>query len=192
MAGSHLVSVTRGIRDDMAERNLLGSTVLWFSRDPDPVTGGDDGPLRRPSRWPERSVATISTHDLPTAPGFLRGEHVRVRAELDLLDDPRAEEAKAGAERDELLALLAAEGLLPSPDVTDEDEIVVALHGLLAAAPSRLVLASFYDVLGEPRQPNLPGTLDEYPNWRIPLPVTLEEALADDRVRRVAEVLRGR
>ena len=192
VVGEDLGTVIPRIRDDMAERNLLGSTVLWFSRDPDPVTGGDDGPLRRPSRWPERSVATISTHDLPTAPGFLRGEHVRVRAELDLLDDPRAEEAKAGAERDELLALLAAEGLLPSPDVTDEDEIVVALHGLLAAAPSRLVLASFYDVLGEPRQPNLPGTLDEYPNWRIPLPVTLEEALADDRVRRVAEVLRGR
>ncbi|MEV1294993.1 4-alpha-glucanotransferase [Pseudonocardia sp. NPDC049635] len=189
VVGEDLGTVIPRIREDMAERNLLGSTVLWFSRDPDPVTGGDDGPLRRPSRWPERSVATISTHDLPTAPGFLRGEHVRVRAELDLLDDPRAEEAKAGVERDELLALLAAEGLLPSPDVTDEDEIVVALHGLLASAPSRLVLASFYDVLGEPRQPNLPGTLDEYPNWRIPLPVTLEEALADERVRRVAEVL---
>ncbi|BBF99435.1 MULTISPECIES: 4-alpha-glucanotransferase [Pseudonocardia] len=192
VVGEDLGTVLPRIREDMTERNLLGSTVLWFSRDPDPVTGGDDGPLRRPSRWPERSVATISTHDLPTASGFLRGEHVRVRAELDLLDDPRAEEVKAAVERDELLALLAAEGLLPSPDVTDEDEIVVALHRLLAAAPSRLVLASLYDILGEPRQPNLPGTLDEYPNWRIPLPVTLEEALADERVRRIAEVLDGR
>jgi 4-alpha-glucanotransferase len=156
------------------------------------VTGGDDGPLRPPRRWPERSVATISTHDLPTAPGFLAGEQVRVRAELGLLDDPTTEEAKAGAERDELLALLTSEGLLDSPDETDEDTIVVALHALLASAPSRLVLASLYDVLGETRQPNLPGTVDEYPNWRIPLPVSLEDALADDRVRRVAEVLRAR
>ena len=192
VVGEDLGTVIPRIREDMAERNLLGSTVLWFSRDPDPVTGGDDGPLRPPRRWPERSVATISTHDLPTAPGFLAGEQVRVRAELGLLDDPTTEEARAGAERDELLALLTSEGLLDSPDETDEDTIVVALHALLASAPSRLVLASLYDVLGETRQPNLPGTVDEYPNWRIPLPVSLEDALADDRVRRVAEVLRAR
>lgn len=192
VVGEDLGTVIPRIREDMAERNLLGSTVLWFSRDPDPVTGGDDGPLRPPRRWAERSVATISTHDLPTAPGFLAGEQVRVHAELGLLDDPTTEEAKAGAERDELLALLTAEGLLDSPDETDEDTIVVALHALLASAPSRLVLASLYDVLGETRQPNLPGTVDEYPNWRIPLPVSLEDALADDRVRRVAEVLRAR
>lgn len=192
VVGEDLGTVIPEIREDMAERNLLGSTVLWFSRDPDPATGGDDGPLRPPSHWPERSVATISTHDLPTAPGFLRGEHVRVRAELGLLDDPAAEEAKAAAERAELLDLLVAEGLLESPDEADEDTVVVALHGLLASARSRIVLASLYDVLGEPRQPNLPGTVDEYPNWRIPLPVTLEEALADDRLRRVAEVLNRR
>ncbi|WP_224392604.1 4-alpha-glucanotransferase [Pseudonocardia sp. ICBG1293] len=192
VVGEDLGTVIPRIREDMAERNLLGSTVLWFSRDPDPVTGGDDGPLRPPRRWPERSVATISTHDLPTAPGFLAGEQVRVRAELGLLDDPTVEEAKAGAERDELLALLTSEGLLDSPDETDEDTIVVALHALLASAPSRLVLASLYDVLGETRQPNLPGTVDEYPNWRIPLPVSLEDALTDDRVRRVAAVLRDR
>ncbi|MFP5073115.1 4-alpha-glucanotransferase [Pseudonocardia nantongensis] len=192
VVGEDLGTVLPEVREQMAERELLSSTVLWFSRDPDPVTGGDDGPLRPPSRWPEDSVATISTHDLPTAAGFLRGEQVRVRTELGLLDDPDTEAARAAADRDELLALLAGEGLLESPDVTDTDEIVVALHGLLAAAPSRLVLASFHDVLGEPRQPNLPGTVDEYPNWRLPLPVTLEEALADERVRRVAEVLSRR
>ncbi|MFP5022676.1 4-alpha-glucanotransferase [Pseudonocardia phyllosphaerae] len=193
VVGEDLGTVIPRIREDMAERNLLGSTVLWFSRDPDPVTGGDDGPLRPPRRWPERSVATISTHDLPTAPGFLAGEQVRIRAELGLLDDPDREAAKSAAERDELLALLASEGLIDSPDEEDEATIVVALHALLGSAPSRLVLASLYDVLGEVRQPNLPGTVDEYPNWRIPLPVGLEDALADDRVRRVAEALsRGR
>ena len=44
----------------------------------------------RRSRWPP-----ISTHDLPTVLGFLRGEHVRARAELGLLDDVAAEQAKA-------------------------------------------------------------------------------------------------
>jgi len=61
--------------------------------------------------------------------------------------------------------------------------LVVALHALLASAASRLVLTAPADVLGERRQPNLPGTVDEYPNWRIPLPVTVDGFFADPRVR---------
>jgi 4-alpha-glucanotransferase len=52
-----------------------------------------------------------------------------------------------------------------------------------------LVVASLYDVLGEVRQPNLPGTTDEYPNWRMPLATGLEAIAADHRVREVARVL---
>ncbi|TCK27017.1 4-alpha-glucanotransferase [Pseudonocardia endophytica] len=191
IVGEDLGTVLPEVREEMDRSHVYGSTVLWFSRDPDPETGGDDGPLQPPSRWPERSVATISTHDLPTAPGFLRGEHVRVRAELGLLDDPAAERAKAAAERAELVALLVDEGHLESVDA-DEDAIVVAMHALLASAPCRLVLASLYDVLGETRQPNLPGTVDEYPNWRLPLPVGLERAMSDPRVSRVASVMATR
>lgn len=191
IVGEDLGTVLPEVREEMDRSHVYGSTVLWFSRAPDPETGGDEGPLQPPSRWPERSVATISTHDLPTAPGFLRGEHVRIRAELGLLDDPVAERAKAAAERSELVALLVEQGLLESADA-GEDEIVVAMHALLASAPCRLVLASLYDVLGETRQPNLPGTVDEYPNWRLPLPVPLERAMADRRVSRVAAVMSGR
>jgi 4-alpha-glucanotransferase len=67
---------------------------------------------------------------------------------------------------------------------------VVALHALLARSRSRLVLVSPYDVVGEVRQPNLPGTVDEYPNWRLPLPVTLEELRDDPQVRVVVDQLR--
>jgi 4-alpha-glucanotransferase len=71
-----------------------------------------------------------------------------------------------------------------------EDQLVVALHALLARSRSRLVLISPYDVIGEVRQPNLPGTVDEYPNWRLPLPLTLEELMDDPRVRVVVDELR--
>jgi len=46
-------------------------------------------------------------------------------------------------------------------------------------------------VIGETRQPNLPGTVDEYPNWRLPLPLTVEQLMADARVRRVVGVVRA-
>jgi 4-alpha-glucanotransferase len=164
---------------------MLGCEVLWFARDED-VPGT---PLLAPQRWPQRAAASISTHDLPTALGFLRGEHVRTRARLGLLNDETAEWAQAGAERAELMALLRTEGLLGAHEETDE-EIVVAMHALLARTPCRLLLASPYDVVGETRQPNLPGTVEEYPNWRLPLPVTLEELQRDPRVERLVTTLR--
>ncbi|MGC4862573.1 4-alpha-glucanotransferase [Micromonospora sp. DT41] len=173
-------AVTRGLRG----RNMLGSTVLWFARD-------DDGDFVPPSRWPRNALATISTHDLPTAPGFLTGEHVRVRDELKLLGtDVAVERARAEDERQRLLALLRAEGLLPETESpSDDEEAVVAMHAALAASAARLLGVSLYDVLGEVRQPNMPGTVDEYPNWRLPLPASLAEIRADPRVARIAALM---
>jgi 4-alpha-glucanotransferase len=185
--GEDLGTVEPEVTDGLAERGMLGSSVLWFTRDLD----APGEPLLPPDRWPEESVATVSTHDLPTAVGFLRGEHVRARAELGLLDDVAAEEAKAKVDRLELVELLRAEGLVTGEE-PGEDQLVVAIHALLARSRSRLVLVSPYDVIGEVRQPNLPGTVDEYPNWRLPLPVSLEELREDPRVRVVVDQLRLR
>ncbi|HEY2765848.1 MAG TPA: 4-alpha-glucanotransferase [Pseudonocardiaceae bacterium] len=205
--GEDLGTVEPEVTEALAERHMLGCAVLWFARD---EHGRDDAnpgqPLLAPRRWPERAAASISTHDLPTATGFLRGEQVRIRAELGLLTDDTAEWARARADRAELVALLRTEGLLPQvPDddpeseentgseenTASEEDTVVAMHALLARTPCRLLLASPYDALGELRQPNLPGTVDQYPNWRLPLPVTLEELQRDPRVRRVVDALRG-
>lgn len=185
--GEDLGTVEPEVTEALRERQMLGSSVLWFTRDPD----APGEPLLPPDRWNRESVATISTHDLPTATGFLRGEHVRVRAELGLLADVPAEEAKATAERAELVTLLRAEGFVAEAEPT-EDELVVAMHAMLAASRAQLVLVSPYDVVGETRQPNLPGTVDTYPNWRLPLPVTLPELRTDPRVAAVVEQLRQR
>jgi 4-alpha-glucanotransferase len=185
--GEDLGTVEPEVTKTLAAQRMLGSAVLWFARDEDaPGT-----PLLAAQRWPARAAASISTHDLPTALGFLRGEHVRARAELGLLNDEAAEWKQARTERAELVALLRAEGLLSSASVEpSEEQIVVAMHALLARTPCRLLLASPYDVVGELRQPNLPGTVEQYPNWRLPLPVTLEQLRRDPRVELVLTALR--
>ena len=113
---------------------------------------------------------------------------MRARAELGLLDDVAAEEAKAATDRAELVGLLQAEGLVG--EAPTEDELVVAIHELLAASRSQLVLIAPYDVVGEARQPNLPGTVDQYPNWRLPLPVSLDELRGHPVVAEVVARLR--
>ena len=134
----------------------------------------------------------MTTHDLPTAAGLLAEEQVRVRAELDQLGVPVEQElARARAERAALLEMLGSTGLL---DRCGGDP-VLAMHAALTASPCRLVLAAFGDAVGDLRQPNLPGTVDEYPNWRLPVAdgsgraVPLEELLASDGVRRLAALL---
>ncbi len=188
VVGEDLGTVEPEVTEALAAQRMLGCAVLWFARDED----APGQPLLTPQRWPQRAAASISTHDLPTAVGFLRGENVQVRAELGLLNDEAAEWAGARAQRAELVGLLRAEGLLSADNkAQNEDDIVVAMHALLARTPCRLLLASPYDVVGEVRQPNLPGTVDEYPNWRLPLPLTLEELQRDPRVRRTVETLRA-
>jgi 4-alpha-glucanotransferase len=184
IVGEDLGTVLPEVTEGLATRNMLGCEVLWFARD----AGGGFMP---PAAWPVNALATISTHDLPTAAGYLTGEHVRVRARLGQLVRPVAEEhAEAEMERDRLLALLRDEGLIgPTPTL---DELILALHAFLAATPSRLVAVSPYDAIGEPQQPNLPGTVDEYPNWRIPLPVPLEDLWDHPMVRAVVDILARR
>jgi 4-alpha-glucanotransferase len=166
---------------------MLGSAVLWFTRDWEQP----DQPFRPAADYPRNALASISTHDLPTAAGFLAGEQVRVRAELGQLTGSVEEEAAIAAQdRARLLERLADAGLIAA-DSTDE-EIIVAMHEFLARTPCRFIAGSLYDVLGELAQPNLPGTTDEYPNWRMPLRSSVEDIVEDPRMRRIAAVLSER
>jgi 4-alpha-glucanotransferase len=191
VVGEDLGTVEPEVTEALAGNEMLGCAVAWFTRDES--AAGE--PLLPPAEWPSRAAASLSTHDLPTAAGFLRGDHVRARADLGLLDDVAAEQAKADKERVEWLTLLRSEGLLPDADdgapEPDETAIIAAMHRFLASTPSRLKLISPYDVIAETRQPNLPGTVDEYPNWRLPLPVTLEQLKADPRAADITAAFRA-
>jgi 4-alpha-glucanotransferase len=184
VVGEDLGTVEPVVTERMEQMNMLGSAVLWFTRDDaDPGRG-----YRRAADYPRNAMASISTHDLPTAAGFLVGEQVRVRAELGQLADSVEEEQRdADKDRAQLLARLTAEGLIHASS-TNQD-IVVAMHEFLARTPCRFVLASMYDVLGELSQPNLPGTSDQYPNWRMPLAASVDDIIADPQFGRIAEAL---
>jgi 4-alpha-glucanotransferase len=204
VVGEDLGTVEAHVATALAAHNVLGSNVLWFEReDPDPERDAEgelpDRP-RPPAEWREGAAASVTTHDLPTAAGFLSGEHVRLRAKLGVLSRPESEE-QAGAEheREMLLGLLRTEGLITG-DSPSEEEIILGMHALLGRTPCRVVLASPSDAVGDLRQPNLPGTTDEYPNWRLPLavpgsaqgehhPITLEEFMSSSRTLRLAQTL---
>ena len=189
--GEDLGTVPPGVRRTLRDRGVLGTSVLWFERDK--PAEGKPGGLVPPERWRADAAASVTTHDLPTVRGWLRGEHVRVRAELGLLDDAETEWESWRRERGELVALLTELGLVA--DDADEDALATGMHSFLGATACRVVLASPGDAVGDLQQPNLPGTTDEYPNWRLPITDAtgtvqlLDDLLADPRVARLAAVL---
>ena len=82
--------------------------------------------------------------------------------------------------------LMALTGLGAGSPIED---VVVAAHERLAAAPSALVAGTLEDALAQRLRPNLPGTTDERPNWSLTLPVPLAEVFADPLVARVTNAL---
>ena len=190
VVGEDLGTVEPRVYEDLSATGVLGSAVLWFERAEDAEQ--EPAPFLPPARWRELALATVTTHDLPTAAGFLAEEHVRVRDELGQLGVPVEEErARAQQERELLLEMLTSTGLLAAAG----GDPVLAMHGALVASPCRLVLAAFGDAVGDVRQPNLPGTVDEYPNWRLPVadgdgrPLLLEELLDSGGVRRLTQLM---
>jgi len=187
--GEDLGTVEPWLRKYLAERRVLGTSMLWFER-------RADGTPRRPGGWRRGCLAMVGTHDMPPAAAFLSGEQVTIRAELGLLTRPEAEErAAAQAELAGWLAMLAREGLLPRAGAPSPQEFTAALYGFLTRTPAVLIGVSLADAAGERRPQNMPGTVDEYPNWRIPLtgadgqPVLLDDLPAHAGVRAVAQAV---
>jgi 4-alpha-glucanotransferase len=187
--GEDLGTVEPGVRESLQERGVLGTSVLWFERDWD----GDGHPLP-PENWRSDCLATVTTHDLPPTAARLTGEYAGLRDRLGLLTRPLDEErAEAAADTGEWLGLLARLGLLEG---TSEEAEVQAVHRFLLRTPARMVGVWLPDAVGDRRPQNLPGTWDEYPNWRLPVadaegrPVTLEEVAASPRARALFDVLR--
>jgi 4-alpha-glucanotransferase len=174
VVGEDLGTVEDGVTEALAERGILGYRVLWFEDD-DPTT------------WPTGSLAAVTTHDLPTVAGVWTGSDVvdqREASDMDPADIERGHE--------ELLARLRAGGGGPDDEPLDDDATVedalVSAHARLGRAASLLLAVSLDDAVAQERRPNVPGTTDR-DNWRVPLPVPLDELHTDPRPALVLRAL---
>ena len=189
VVGEDLGTVEPWVRQYLSKRGILGTSILWFEFD----FHGSGDPLR-PESWREYCLASVTTHDLPPTAGYLAGDHIRLRDSLGLLTRSLDEELAADrADRGAWLAELRERGALqPAADV---EETVRALHRFLTWTPARLVCVSLTDAVGDRRTQNQPGTIDEYPNWRVPLtgpdgvPMLLEDVFRSERAAALARVV---
>jgi 4-alpha-glucanotransferase len=171
--GEDLGTVPEGFRETLADWGIWSYLVMLFER-------AEDGSFKRPEEYRKTALASFSTHDLPTFAGWRSGHDLDVK--LGHKMDP-------GETREERASAYAALESAMQDQGLPGDEILDVVR-FLAATPSRLLVVSMEDVLQIPDQPNLPGTVDEHPNWRQRLPIMLEELRNEPRLVQIAEALR--
>ena len=181
VVGEDLGTVEPGVRERLAAEGVLSYRLAWFEHD-------QGGGRRRAADYPRLALAATTTHDLPTVAGFFTGSDLDHLYDIGVATPGGDEQADQEAQRASLCQLLEAEGLLEAGERSVE-AIVTALYGFLTRTPAMLVAATLEDAVESPDRPNVPGTIDQRPNWSLPLPVPLDDLAADPRVRRLARVL---
>ncbi|MDR5818464.1 4-alpha-glucanotransferase [Caballeronia sp. LZ033] len=183
VVGEDLGTVPPGFTERLQEHGLLGIRVLWFEREV-------DGPGFKPPReWDSGVTATTTTHDLPTVAGWWRGEDIVWRSKIgqtmaraDGRDAVEVALEERGDDREHLWRAFQEAGIAPAdveaPDV-DNPPVDEAL-AFVAATPAPLVTYPLEDLLALVEQPNLPGSIDEHPNWRRRLALPVDELFLDD------------
>ena len=189
--GEDLGVVEPWVRDYLRERGVLGTSVVWFEKE------GSGWPLR-PEHYRDRALAAVNIHDLPPTLGYIRGIQTTLRSELGLLTDD-IETVRAGdrLELEQMRQRLHEYGCIDGAEPS-ERETVEGLYRYVAKTPSKLVVASLVDAVGDVRPQNMPGTGgDQYPNWCVPLcdsdgeEVAIEDLPTDDRLTSLFALLRG-
>ncbi len=170
VVGEDLGTVEDEVRADLARRAVLSTRLLWFED-------------IEPERFPVNALAAITTHDLPTVAGVWTGADLAAQKRIGLtVSESGVTWFRRQLER--------ATGLSGDTPLT---RVVVAAHRALADAPSVVVTGTLDDALCVEERPNMPGTIDEWPNWSLALPKPLEDVETDLTVLSVASALeRGR
>lgn len=183
--GEDLGTVPQGFHAQIAAAGVLGMRVLWFER-------GKDGRFTPNERWEPQAVALTTTHDLPTVAGWWMGRDidwsVKLRRKMRL-GSAAAERRARKKDRALLWSALTEAGCAVGEEPPPErpERAVDGALSYVAKSPCQLALAAVEDILALPEQPNLPGTIDEHPNWRRRLPAEdiWEDEAAQRRLRKL-------
>jgi glycogen debranching enzyme GlgX/4-alpha-glucanotransferase len=165
IVGEDLGTVPWDFRATMDAANILSYRVMWFERD-----GAGFSPAES---YPAKSVACVTTHDLPTIAGWWQGEDIREKQALGLIPREVAEAARKERAASKL-AFLRAIGIETGPDYMPPlASVVAAAHEFIGRTPSLIAIAQLDDLVGEFTSVNLPGTDRERANWRRKLKGTI-------------------
>ncbi|WP_298254375.1 4-alpha-glucanotransferase [Bradyrhizobium sp.] len=156
--GEDLGTVPEGFRDTMAEWGIWSYQVVMFERD-------DRGAFHDPDRYLPNALVTFNTHDLSTYAGWRSFGDLKIKRSLGI-DPGESDDARWHA-------LTMLDEVLRHHQIEGND--LYSIAAFLSKTRSRLMAISLEDFLGVIDQPNIPGTVNEHPNWRQRLPLAVSD-----------------
>jgi 4-alpha-glucanotransferase len=156
--GEDLGTVPEGFREQIADWGIWSYLVMMFERE-------DHGPFKGIDRYMANALVTFKTHDLSTYAGWRSFGDLKTKRALGI-DPGESDDARWQA-----LAML--DEVLRHHGIERND--LNSIANFLARTKSRMLAIALEDLLGVVDQPNIPGTVNEHPNWRRRLPVSLEQ-----------------
>ncbi|MDW4498951.1 4-alpha-glucanotransferase [Sulfitobacter sp. D35] len=179
--GEDLGLVPEGFRETMRGHGFYGYSVLQYEKT-------DAGHIRDPKSGPAQVLSCFATHDTPTLRGFRQGRDIDWWEGLGWTDAETAQAARV-QRRTDVAALVAlgdeSDCGVPSPE-DDGDRLQNAVHGALAGSPAAMVCVQLDDVLGSTEAQNLPGTVEEHPNWQRRHDLPVEDLATHDGLASLA------
>ncbi|UWR01315.1 4-alpha-glucanotransferase (plasmid) [Rhodobacteraceae bacterium S2214] len=169
--GEDLGLVPDGFRDTMRAHGFYGYSVLQYEKD-------DSGAFRTSDAVSAQVLSCFATHDTPTVKGYETGHDIDWWENLSWVDRETAknmrEQRKADVSR-----------------YTENGDFSTNVHGMLAGSSACLAAVQLDDVLGAKEAQNLPGTIDEHPNWRRKYDIALEDLNDAPALNAMAALMTG-
>ncbi|XPF93922.1 4-alpha-glucanotransferase [Colwellia sp. RE-S-Sl-9] len=190
--GEDLGTVPEGFGEIIAKSGLLSYKVLYFER------WWETGLFKRPELYPSQSIATVSTHDVPTLVGWWASRDLTWRRKLNLYPNDELkdqEQIDRIKDRHCLIDALKDVGTLSADDVNSEtleitnSHLNIAVQKYIGLSKSHIQLIPLEDALELLEQVNIPGTIDEHPNWRQKLPIILDELWSIPSILNIASLM---
>lgn len=201
IVGESIGNVPEGFLDTLKDRNILSLSVLWSER---AAVGW--GGFYAPHDYTPTAFASVGTHDMPPLKMWWYGYDIAEAYNLGLISseqDKNEAYHKRETDRGLLLSSIDAAGVWPEDRPRQGNYIYgenypegleEAVHRYVARSSSVVFLAQLEDFLHVTKQQNLPGTdIDKHLNWRLKLPVSLENMETDPAyIRNVAAIRKER
>lgn len=172
--GEDLGTVPAELRTALRRWGVWTYHVMQFERD-------EDGRFRSANEYHDRALATFGTHDLAPFAAWVTGSDLAAKRQIGI--DP------GETEQERYQAVESLSAVVKASETERRTPAFLDIAEFLGAGPSRLVVVALEDALELQQLTNVPGTTAQHPNWRLRMPVPVEELAKDERLTRLGSVM---
>ena len=189
--GEDLGTVPEEIKSKLADNGVYSYRVFFFEQ-------AEDGGFFSPAHYPVQSMSTLTTHDMPTLTGYWHCLDLQLGKELGLYPTEEILSTLYTSRHDNKQEILnSLHGHASIPNWIDQSvdhlgmsrDLNFGMQTHMAAGSSALLSLQLEDWLQMDKPVNVPGTFNEYPNWKRKLNRNLEHIFSDPELVQLAQNL---